>query len=335
MPQRNFLQYLVVTAKGLAMGAADVVPGVSGGTIAFISGIYEELIETIHNIDLGFFKIWKKESFSKAWKHYNLSFLLALFSGVFISILSLAKLITWLLETYPIMVWSFFFGLVIASILYVGKQITNWRLSVVIFLVVASILSYLITIADPIGSPDSTWFLFLAGFIAIIAMILPGISGAFILLLLGAYTAVIGIVTQLTEGAATLNSSMFFGALGKLLVFGLGAIVGLKVFSRALNWMFKHHENLTLAVLTGFMIGALNKIWPWKEVLQYRTNHAGDQIPFIERSILPQYYDGNPQILYAVIFAIVGFLTIFLLEKFADKNRKTETLTQSTAKTKL
>ncbi len=319
MPQRNLLQYLTITAKGLAMGAADVVPGVSGGTIAFISGIYEELIETIHNIDLGFFKIWKKESFGKAWKHYNLSFLLALFSGVFISIISLAKLITWLLEVYPIMVWSFFFGLVIASIVYVGKQITNWRFAVIIALIIASILSYLITIADPIGSPESTWFLFLAGFIAIIAMILPGISGAFILLLLGAYTAVIGIVTQLAEGIITLNSSLFLSAFGKLLIFGLGAIIGLKMFSRVLNWMFKHHKNLILAVLTGFMIGALNKIWPWKEVLQFRMNHAGEQIPFIERSILPQNYESNPQILYAVLFTIIGFLTIFLLERIAVK----------------
>lgn len=319
MPQRNFLQYLTVTAKGLAMGVADVVPGVSGGTIAFISGIYEELIETIHNIDLGFFKIWKKEGFLKAWKHYNLSFLLALFSGVFISIISLAKLITWLLEVYPIMVWSFFFGLVIASIVFVGKQITNWRLAVIGALLVASILSYLITIADPIGSPESIWFLFLAGFIAIIAMILPGISGAFILLLMGAYTAVIGIVTQLGDGITTLNSSLFLSALGKLLIFGLGAIIGLKMFSRVLNWMFKHHKNLILAVLTGFMVGALNKIWPWKEVLQYRMNHAGENIPFIERSILPQNYEGNPQILYAIIFGIIGFLTIFLLEKLADK----------------
>lgn len=193
MPQRNFIQYLLITAKGLAMGAADVVPGVSGGTIAFISGIYEELITTIHNLDLGFFKIWKKEGFSKAWKHYNLSFLLALFSGVLISILSLAKLITWLLEFYPIAVWSFFFGLVIASILYVGKQISKWRLVVVLALIIATVLSYLVTIAEPIGSPDSIWFLFLAGFIAIIAMILPGISGAFILLLMGAYTTVIGL----------------------------------------------------------------------------------------------------------------------------------------------
>ncbi|SRX55290.1 DUF368 domain-containing protein [Aequorivita sp. CIP111184] len=317
MPQRNFLQYLTVTAKGLAMGAADVVPGVSGGTIAFISGIYEELIETINNIDLGFFKIWKKEGFTQAWKHYNLSFLVALFSGVFISIISLAKLITWLLDVYPIMVWSFFFGLVIASIVYVAKQINNWRLAVIVALVIASILSYLITIADPVGSPGSTWFLFFAGFIAIIAMILPGISGAFILLLLGAYTTVIGIVTQLTEGITTFNSSLFLGAFGKLLIFALGAIIGLKVFSKALNWMFKHHKNLILAVLTGFMVGALNKIWPWKEVLQYRMNHVGEQIPFIERSILPQNYESNPQILYAIIFAVIGFLTIFLLERIA------------------
>lgn len=319
MPQRNFLQYLLVTAKGLAMGAADVVPGVSGGTIAFISGIYEELIETIHKIDLGFFKIWKKDGFLSAWRLYNLSFLLALFSGVFISILSFAKLITWLLNDYPIMVWSFFFGLVVASIVYVGQQIINWRLSLIIVLVFASTLSYFITIADPIGSPDSIWFLFLAGFVAIIAMILPGISGAFILLLLGAYTAVIGFVTQLTEGITTLNGSLFLAAFGKLLVFGIGAIMGLKMFSRMLNWMFKHHKNMTLAVLTGFMVGALNKIWPWKEVLEYRTNHAGEEIPFIERSILPSNYSADPQILYAVLFAIIGFLTIFLLERIAVK----------------
>ncbi|WP_347372826.1 DUF368 domain-containing protein [Aequorivita sp. Q41] len=319
MPQRNFLQYLIITAKGLAMGAADVVPGVSGGTIAFISGIYEELIQTIHNIDLGFFKIWKKEGFLKAWKQYNLSFLAALFLGVFISIISLAKLITWLLDTYPILIWAFFFGLVIASIIYVGKQVTIWKMPVIVALVIASILSYLITIADPVGSPESTWFLFFAGFIAIIAMILPGISGSFILLLLGAYTTVIGIITEFGEGITTLNSTLFFGALSKLSIFGVGAILGLKMFSRVLNWMFKHHKNLILAVLTGFMIGALNKIWPWKEVLQYRMSHAGEKVPFIEKSILPQHYQGESQVVYAIVFAIIGFLTIFLLERIAGK----------------
>lgn len=322
MPQRNLLQYLVVTAKGLAMGAADVVPGVSGGTIAFISGIYEELIETIHKIDLQFFSLWKKEGFKTAWKQYNLSFLLALFSGVFISIVSLAKIITWLLTDYPIMVWSFFFGLVIASIVYVGKQVTKWQALTVIALIVATALSYIITIADPVGSPDSIWFLFFAGFIAIIAMILPGISGAFILLLLGAYTSVIGIVTQLSEGITTLDSSLLIGAFSKLSVFGVGAIIGLKVFSRALNWMFKHHKNIILAVLTGFMIGALNKIWPWKEVLQTRLNHKGVEVPFIEQSILPIDYPQDPQILYAVLFTVIGFLSIFILEQLAVKKQK-------------
>lgn len=323
MSQRNLLQYLVIAAKGLAIGAADVVPGVSGGTIAFISGIYEELIETIHKLDFGFFTIWKKEGFLAAWKHYNLAFLFALLIGVGISIISLASLIFSLLETYPIMVWSFFFGLVVASIVYVAQQIDKWNLAMILGLTVAIILSYWITIVEPLGTADSTWFLFFAGFIAIIAMILPGISGAFILLLLGAYTNVIGIITQLVSGMKTMDSTLLFDALYKVLIFGAGAIVGIKVFSRVLNWMFKYHKNLILALLTGFMVGALNKIWPWKEVLKYRTNHAGEQIPLLEKSILPHNFDGNPYILYAVIFAVVGFLTIFVLERVA--NRKSET----------
>lgn len=322
MPQRNLLQYLLITAKGLAMGAADVVPGVSGGTIAFISGIYEELIETIHKLNFGFFKVWKQEGFLKAWNHYNLSFLLALVSGIFISIISLAKLILYLLETYPIAVWAFFFGLVIASIVYVGTQIKRWRLIDIIALVLASALSYYITIAEPMGSPDSNWFLFFAGFIAIIAMILPGISGAFILLLLGAYTNVIGIITQLTDGVLTMDTSLLIEAFIKLVIFGLGCVTGLKVFSRALNWMFKHQKNATLAVLTGFMVGALNKIWPWKKVLEYRINSAGEEVPFMEQSILPQNFEGEPQVMLAITFAIIGFLTIFLLEQIANKKSK-------------
>lgn len=320
MKERNFLQYILVTAKGFAMGAADVVPGVSGGTIAFISGIYEELIETIHKLDFGFFKIWKKEGFLKAWSHYNLSFLLTLAAGILISILSFAKLIIYLLAIYPIAVWAFFFGLVVASILYVGNQITNWRRPVIILgLLIATVFSYLITIVKPIGSPDSTWFLFFAGFIAIIAMILPGISGAFILLLIGAYTGVMKIVTDLVDSIANMDSTLFFNSLGKVLVFGIGAITGIKIFSKTLNWMFKHHKNLTLAVLTGFMIGALNKIWPWKEVLEYRLTRDGEKLPLVERSILPHNYEGDAKILLAVISAVVGFLTIFILERIAMK----------------
>lgn len=306
------------------MGAADVVPGVSGGTIAFISGIYEELIETIHRLNFGFFKVWKKESFKKSWQYYNLSFLLALCFGIAISIFSLAKLITLMLKEYPILVWSFFFGLVLASILFVGKQIKNWSIGVLVSLLIATTFSYFITLAEPIASPESTWFLFFAGFIAIIAMILPGISGAFILLLLGAYTTVLSFISQLIEGIVKTNWQLFSEAFLKLAIFGLGAIVGLKVFSKALNWMFKHHKNIMLAILSGFMIGALNKIWPWKKVLQYRTNQLGEQIPFIEKSILPTEYTNNPQISYAVIFIIIGFLTIYLLEKFSNQKKVNE-----------
>lgn len=316
---RRLQDYLIITLKGLAMGAADVVPGVSGGTIAFISGIYEELIETIHKLNFGIFKIWKQEGFRSAWKTYNLSFLLALFIGIFISILSFAKLIIWLLNEYPIAVWAFFFGLVIASIVYVAQQISRWQISDILLLILASVLSYLITIAEPMGTTDNYWFLFFAGFIAIIAMILPGISGAFVLLLMGAYAGVIGIITQFGDGLIKMDFALLRVALIGMLIFGSGAILGLKVFSRALNWMFKHHKNATLAILTGFMVGALNKIWPWKEVLEYRENSAGELVPFIEKSILPFNFDGEPKILFAIIFAIVGFLTIFLLERFAQK----------------
>ncbi|MCT8339848.1 DUF368 domain-containing protein [Flavobacteriaceae bacterium TK19130] len=322
MPKRNLLQYISVAAKGMAMGAADVVPGVSGGTIAFISGIYEELISTIHNIDLGFFKKWKKEGFRVAWDHYNLAFLLALFGGVAISILSLAKVITWLLSNHPILVWSFFFGLVIASILYVGKQITKWNIATGAALILAAAIAYGITLAKPLGTAESTWFLFFAGFLAIIAMILPGISGAFILLLIGAYTGLLSTLSQLGEGISKMNWSILSGALMKVGIFLLGAITGLKVFSRILNWMFDHYKDLTLAILTGFMIGALNKIWPWKEVLSYRTNSHGEEVPFVERSIMPTQYPEDPQILYAVIFMILGFLSIFILERVAISKTK-------------
>lgn len=321
MPKRNFFQYLLISLKGLAMGAADVVPGVSGGTIAFISGIYEELIETIHKLDFGFFKIWKKEGFKNAWRTYNLSFLVALGLGIFVSIVSLAKVILWLLETYPIAVWSFFFGLVVASIIYILLEITRWRPAFFVVLVLATFLSYYITIVEPLGTADSNWFLFFAGFIAIIAMILPGISGAFVLLLLGAYANVMQIVSNLTDGVLSLDLRLITDAVLKMLVFALGAATGLKVFSKALNWMFNHHKNLTLALLTGFMIGALNKIWPWKEVLEYRVDSSGKEVPFLEKSILPNQFSGEPYVMYAILFAGIGFFILFFLERLASQKK--------------
>lgn len=320
--KRSFFDYLIISFKGIAMGAADVVPGVSGGTIAFISGIYEELLKSIDRLNLNVFKVWKQEGFKVAWRSINGNFLLALFSGIALSIVSLAKLIKWLLFNEPILLWAFFFGLVLASILYVVKQISTWNLTMVIALIIASILSYLITLAEPFASPESPFYLLFCGFLAIIAMILPGVSGAFILLILGAYQTAIDTVNNFIEGISTWNWELLKDALLKFTMLGIGAIVGIKVFSKALNWMFSHHKNLTLAILTGFMIGSLNKIWPWKEILTTRVNSEGLTVPLLERSILPQNYVGDSNITSAIVLMIFGFGIILMLEYFGSKNRK-------------
>ena len=301
------------------MGAADVVPGVSGGTIAFISGIYQELIDSINNVNLSVLKTLKKDGLKAAWKQVNGSFLLALLTGIGISILTFSKVITHLLETQPILVWSFFFGLIIASITLIWKEITSWKLVDILFLIIGITVSYYITIARPVSSPDSYWYLFLSGFIAIIAMILPGISGAFILLLMGSYETVIGTINTFREGLTTANSEILTQALLKLGVFAVGAVIGLKSFSKILHWMFEHHKNTTLTLLVGFMVGSLNKVWPWKEVLETRINSHGEVVPYIDKSILPQNFDGDPKIVMAIVLAILGFVLIFGMEKMASK----------------
>ena len=300
------------------MGAADVVPGVSGGTIAFISGIYQELIDSINNVNLSVLKTLKKEGLKAAWQQVNGSFLLALLTGIGISILTFSKVITHLLETQPILVWSFFFGLIIASIALIWKETSNWKI-VDILAIIGIALSYYITIARPVSSPDSYWYLFLSGFIAIIAMILPGISGAFILLLMGSYETVIGTINQFRDGLVNFNTEVLGQAILKLGVFAIGAIIGLKSFSKVLHWMFEKHKNTTLALLIGFMAGSLNKVWPWKQVLETRINSHGEVVPYIDKSILPQNFDGQPQILTAIILAIIGFIVIFGMEKLAAK----------------
>lgn len=317
---RRFIDYLIISFKGIAMGAADVVPGVSGGTIAFISGIYEELVASIDNLSLSFFKVWRKEGIKAAWRSINGSFLLALFTGIAISIISLAKLIKWLLVNETILLWSFFFGLVLASIIYIGKQIKQWNVGMIMALVLASIVSYYITILEPFASPDSHLYLLFCGFLAIIAMILPGISGAFILLLLGAYQTAIMTVDDLVQSIVTGNFTLFKEAFLRFGMLGLGAIIGLKTFSKVLNWMFKHYKNMTLAILTGFMIGSLNKIWPWKHTMSWRTNSHGEEVPFMEESISPFNFDGDNKLVFAIILIVIGFLTIALLEKFSHKS---------------
>lgn len=317
--RKLFPDYLLITLKGIAMGAADVVPGVSGGTIAFISGIYQELIDSINKINFSVLKGVRENGLKVTWAAINGNFLLALLTGIAISVLTFSKIITHLLETQPVLVWSFFFGLVIASILLIWKEITKWTFKAIFALLMGIIISYYITIARPVESPESFPYLFLSGFLAIIAMILPGVSGAFILLLMGSYQTVIGTINQFREGLSSMNFEIIGQALLKLMTFALGAIIGLKLFSKVLTWMFSNHKNTTLALLIGFMIGSLNKIWPWKEVLETRVNSHGETIPFLEKSILPNNFEGDPKILTAIIMLVCGFMLIFSLEKMANR----------------
>lgn len=304
MEDRNFIQYAIITLKGMAMGAADVVPGVSGGTIAFISGIYEELITSINNVDISLFKTLRKDGLSAFWKKLNGNFLVALFLGIAISVFSLAKFISWLLVTQPILVWSFFFGLVVASVFFVGKSIEAWTWKTVGMFILGTALAYFVTILPPSHSVETLPFLFFCGALAICAMILPGISGAFILVLLGSYKTILDAVHERDFKI--------------IITVALGAVFGLLSFSRLLKWMFNHHKNMTLAVLTGFILGSLNKIWPWKQILETET--FGDKIITVsEQNISPFAFDGDNQLILALILAILGFSLIFVLEKIASK----------------
>lgn len=306
--KRNFVDYFILVFKGMAMGAADVVPGVSGGTIAFISGVYEELIATLNSINLNSLKTLKLQGLSATWKKINGNFLLALFGGILLSILSLSKLVAWLLHEEPVLLWAFFFGLVLASIIFVLKKINQWNSAVFLGLILGGVFAYQLTQLNALGNSDSNWYLFLSGAIAICAMILPGISGAFILVILGSYANVL----------QALNDK----DIAKITIFMTGALIGILSFSRLLKWLFKRFKNMTLAVLTGFMIGALSKIWPWKKILSFRENSDGISVPLKEQCITPFSFDGDPQILSAIGLMLFGFLMIFFLEKIGAKNKK-------------
>lgn len=290
------------------MGAADVVPGVSGGTIAFITGIYEELIESINAFNLGLFKELKQNGVVAVWNKVNGTFLLALFAGIAISIISLAKVITHLLEHHPIMVWSFFMGLVFASIFVVAKHVTKWNAGTLLAFVVGAVIAFYITILPPMGKSDETWFIFVSGMIAICAMILPGVSGSFILLLLGSYEAVLSAVKE--------------AELAVVGVFAGGCIIGLLSFSRVLGWMFKKYHDLTIAVLSGFLLGSLNKIWPWKKNEKLLYTHSDGKEDWLQSNVLPGTFEGEPQILMAVVCAIGGLVLIFGMEFVANRNKK-------------
>ncbi|KAB2814895.1 DUF368 domain-containing protein [Phaeocystidibacter luteus] len=314
----------MITLKGLAMGAADVVPGVSGGTIAFITGIYEELIESINRVNLEALRTLKKDGLKAAWDYINGWFFVSLFVGIGISIASLAKGISWLLVNEPVLLWSFFFGLVFASIFFVGKQVKKWGLPPVVSFILGAVIAYWITILPASGANSALWYILLSGSIAICAMILPGISGSFILVLLGSYAVVLEAIHERN--------------LVIIAVFGVGAVVGLLSFARVLKVMFAKYHDLTIALLSGFLLGSLNKIWPWKRVDEVMVKHAGEVdeeiVNVVERTVLPSDFTtpevlngevvgqvtADPQLWMAIGLAVGGAILIFALEKFGSSS---------------
>lgn len=309
---RTTKDYFVLVLKGMGMGAADVVPGVSGGTIAFITGIYEELIDSIKSININALKLFFTGKFAEFWKAINGSFLISVLMGIGISVFSLAKGLEYLLNHFPILVWSFFFGLIIASAIYVARAIKKWDAGTIIAGIAGIAVAYFITVISPAEANASYWFIFLSGSIAICAMILPGISGSFILVLLGMYKFILEAVGNLE--------------IAVILTFLIGAAIGIIAFSNVLSWLLKKYHNLTIAVLAGFMVGSLNKVWPWKEVTETILDRHGELKPIAERNILPGTYEqitGNEAFLLgAVLLTVAGFALIFVIEGITNKIKK-------------
>jgi len=294
------------------MGAADIVPGVSGGSIALITGIYEELLRSINSFNGDSLKLLLKFEFKAFFQAVNGAFLLSLFLGIMTSIFSLSKLITYLMAEHPIPLWSFFCGLILISAFLILKDIKEWNLGVIIALIIGTVSAYFITELPPTSSPDALWFTFVAGAIAICAMILPGISGSFILLILGKYEPVINAVSERD-----------FATLG---IFALGCIVGLLSFSRVISWLLKRFYSITIGLLSGFMLGSINKLWPWKIVTAYRTSSSGEEKPFLTKNLFPSDYldqtGFEPKLMLAVGAFLFGIILVFGIDRLAAYLKK-------------
>lgn len=309
--QRCLKDYFILACKGVLMGAADAVPGVSGGTIAFITGIYEELIGSIRRFDLDAVRVLFSQGPLAFWKHVNGSFLLTLLSGIVISLVTLANIVLFMLASYPVMLWSFFFGLILASTWVVSKHISEWDSTHIILFFMGAALAYLVTSLPPTEIQVSALTVFLSGSIAICAMILPGISGSFILLLLGMYAPVLQAIKD-----------MELSIIG---LFGAGCAVGILSFSRLLNWLFTTHRMPTLAVMSGFLLGSLNKVWPWKYTTAYTLNSHGKQIPLAQNNVSPFEYEAlsgqDSFMLASIALLILGVVIVLWIERGQSTNR--------------
>ena len=291
------------------MGAADAVPGVSGGTIAFITGIYEELIYSLKQCSVSALKVLFSSGLKAAWQHINGSFLVALFGGILISILTVSRVVLFLLDNHPILLWSFFFGLILAAVWSVIRHIEKWKVSILVAFLSGVVSAFYVTTITPTTIETSNTIVFLSGMIAICAMILPGISGSFILLLLGMYAPMLTAVKELQY--ITLS------------IFAAGCVTGLLSFSHVLNWMFTHFKTMTLALLGGFMLGSLNKVWPWKQTLETMIDRHGKEIPVVQNNILPHTFENihsqPSQLWYAITFMLLGLIMVVVLEKVGQQ----------------
>ena len=309
---KGFWKNMMVAVKGACMGAADVIPGVSGGTIAFIMGIYDEFVGSLASINGEALRLLFKGRFAAFWKHINGSFLLSLVIGIGISIIALAGLMQMLLSDFPIQTWAFFFGLIVASSLFIIRGISGWKLREGLLLIFGILLGAVICTLSPTQTPDGLWFIFLSGALAICAMILPGISGSFILLILGKYQFIMGCISDLVSGANLGQNLLIIGT------FGCGALIGILSFSRFLHWLLARWQKETMIVLAGFIIGSLVKIWPWTNaeaiVLSQFPELAslGDTIP---AEIISQYMaSADMHIGGAILFAVIGFSLVTGIE---------------------
>lgn len=317
--ERTIQEYLGVALRGVCMGASDIVPGVSGGTIAFIFGIYEELIDSIRTF--GRPEFWQavlKFRVKDVLNMVNWEFLLALGVGILTAVFALSRILEWLLVNQAVYLWSFFFGLIIASIITVGKSIEKWTPPLWGILAIGTLFAYLLVQSVPVDTPESWWFLILSGAVASVALILPGISGSFILLLMGKYQFVVSAVNDRN--------------ITVLILVAIGAGIGLISFAQVLSWLFKKYHNQTVALLTGFMIGSLWKIWPWREATEWLTDNAGNFILdseghrriIAESLLLPDVSTsaGITQLLIALVCMIIGFGAIMLIDRVAQQGKK-------------
>lgn len=298
--KRSPLGYLILTLKGFCMGASDIVPGVSGGTMAFILGIYQELVDAIRSFDLKCISLMAEFRIREVANHVSWRFLLSVGVGVLIAILTMAGVLTWLLENTPVLIWSFFFGLITGSVLAIGRHVQAWRSWIWLFFLLGTAGTYVLVGLVPVSTPDAPWFLFLSGAVAICAMILPGISGAFILVLLGKYRYILEAVNHRD-----------LTALGLVLA---GACVGIAAFSRLLGWLYEKYREYTVALLTGLVLGSLRKIWPWKEA----GVKAGEKHISSWENVLPPEW--NSEVWWAFTLMGVGFLVVLLLERMGGKS---------------